>query len=94
MNAAVIVFPGSNCDRDVAVSLEAQLDERAPTGVVFNDEHLPSLGLGRFDVNGRSALGAHAVRPGSGPDPSGAHSIASRWRQSSSTRLTTLYQVV
>ena len=28
MKASVIVFPGSNCDRDVAVSLEAAMGKK------------------------------------------------------------------
>ena len=40
MKSAVIVFPGSNCDRDVAVALEA-LTGRAPAMVWHRDSELP-----------------------------------------------------
>ena len=43
-HAAVIVFPGSNCDRDVAVSLEAALG-RAPHMVWHGDSDLPAVEL-------------------------------------------------
>ena len=32
MNSAVVVFPGSNCDRDIAVAIE-QVTGRAPAMV-------------------------------------------------------------
>ena len=44
MKAAVIVFPGSNCDRDVAVALEAATG-RAPHMVWHGDAELPDLDL-------------------------------------------------
>jgi len=44
MKAAVIVFPGSNCDRDVAVALEAATG-RAPHMVWHGDAALPDLVL-------------------------------------------------
>ena len=44
MKAAVIVFPGSNCDRDVAVALEASLG-RAPLMVWHRDTELPAVDL-------------------------------------------------
>ena len=44
MKAAVIVFPGSNCDRDVAVSLEAAMG-RPPQMVWHGDAALPKLDL-------------------------------------------------
>ncbi|MBO6783998.1 MAG: phosphoribosylformylglycinamidine synthase subunit PurQ [Alphaproteobacteria bacterium] len=44
MSAAVIVFPGSNCDRDVAVSLEAAMG-RAPYMVWHGDSELPDVDL-------------------------------------------------
>ncbi len=44
MKAAVIVFPGSNCDRDVAVALEAAMG-RAPKMVWHGDAELPELDL-------------------------------------------------
>jgi phosphoribosylformylglycinamidine synthase subunit PurQ / glutaminase len=40
MNSAVIVFPGSNCDRDIAVALEA-VTGRAPAMVWHRDTDLP-----------------------------------------------------
>jgi len=44
MTAAVIVFPGSNCDRDVAVSLEAALGYK-PAMVWHGDSTLPDVDL-------------------------------------------------
>jgi len=44
MPAAVIVFPGSNCDRDVAVALEAAMG-RAPAMVWHRETSLPPCGL-------------------------------------------------
>jgi phosphoribosylformylglycinamidine synthase len=41
MNSAVIVFPGSNCDRDIAVALE-QVTGRAPAMVWHRDSELPA----------------------------------------------------
>jgi phosphoribosylformylglycinamidine synthase len=41
MNSAVIVFPGSNCDRDIAVALE-QVTGRAPAMVWHRDNELPA----------------------------------------------------
>jgi len=43
-SAAVIVFPGSNCDRDIAVSLEAALGH-APQMVWHGDSELPKVDL-------------------------------------------------
>ena len=43
-DAAVIVFPGSNCDRDVAVSLETATG-RKPLMVWHGDGTLPKVGL-------------------------------------------------
>ena len=40
MNSAVIVFPGSNCDRDVAVALE-EVTGRKPAMVWHKDSELP-----------------------------------------------------
>ncbi|HEY6661709.1 MAG TPA: phosphoribosylformylglycinamidine synthase subunit PurQ [Sphingomicrobium sp.] len=40
MNSAVIVFPGSNCDRDIAVALE-QVTGRKPAMVWHRDTELP-----------------------------------------------------
>ncbi|ODR97102.1 phosphoribosylformylglycinamidine synthase [Methyloceanibacter superfactus] len=44
MKASVIVFPGSNCDRDAAVALEAALG-KAPTMVWHGDAELPQSDL-------------------------------------------------
>jgi phosphoribosylformylglycinamidine synthase len=44
MRAAVVVFPGSNCDRDVALALE-QVTGRAPVMVWHRDAELPALDL-------------------------------------------------
>jgi phosphoribosylformylglycinamidine synthase I len=44
MRAAVIVFPGSNCDRDVAVALEHAMG-RAPQMIWHADTALPALDL-------------------------------------------------
>ena len=43
-SAAVIVFPGSNCDRDIAVALEAVLGH-APQMVWHGDSSLPKVDL-------------------------------------------------
>src|SRR3954468_17806493 len=40
MKSAVIVFPGSNCDRDLAVALE-QVTGRKPAMVWHKDSELP-----------------------------------------------------
>ncbi len=44
MKAAVIVFPGSNCDRDVRVALEASTG-RAPAMVWHGETELPAVDL-------------------------------------------------
>ena len=44
MTAAVIVFPGSNCDRDVAVSLESAMGH-APIMAWHGDSTLPDVDL-------------------------------------------------
>jgi len=44
MKASVIVFPGSNCDRDAAVALEAAMGQ-APTMVWHGDSELPKSDL-------------------------------------------------
>jgi len=44
MKAAVIVFPGSNCDRDIAVSLEAAMGS-APAMVWHGDADIPKVDL-------------------------------------------------
>lgn len=41
MKAAVIVFPGSNCDRDIAVAIE-RISGRAPAMVWHGDSELPA----------------------------------------------------
>ena len=44
MKAAVIVFPGSNCDRDIAVALEHSMG-RPPQMIWHRDTKLPELDL-------------------------------------------------
>lgn len=44
MKSAVIVFPGSNCDRDAAVALK-NTTGRSPTMVWHNDNELPKVDL-------------------------------------------------
>jgi phosphoribosylformylglycinamidine synthase I len=44
VKAAVIVFPGSNCDRDVAVSVEASLGKK-PQMVWHRDSEMPKFDL-------------------------------------------------
>jgi phosphoribosylformylglycinamidine synthase len=44
MKAAVIVFPGSNCDRDVAVALQQASGEK-PAMVWHRDSELPAVDL-------------------------------------------------
>jgi phosphoribosylformylglycinamidine synthase len=44
LKAAVIVFPGSNCDRDVAVALESSMG-RPPLMVWHRDTELPAVDL-------------------------------------------------
>ncbi len=44
MQAAIIVFPGSNCDRDIQVALEASMG-RAPLMVWHGDNELPKVDL-------------------------------------------------
>jgi len=41
MNSAVLVFPGSNCDRDLAVAIE-QVTGRAPAMVWHRESELPA----------------------------------------------------
>ena len=55
MKAAVIVFPGSNCDRDIAVALE-QVSGKAPAMVWHADAALPS-GLDLIAVPGGFSYG-------------------------------------
>jgi len=55
MKSAVIVFPGSNCDRDVAVALE-QVTGRAPAMVWHRDSELPE-GTGFIALPGGFSYG-------------------------------------
>ncbi|PCG13329.1 MULTISPECIES: phosphoribosylformylglycinamidine synthase subunit PurQ [Sphingomonas] len=55
MKTAVIVFPGSNCDRDMAVALE-QVTGRAPVMVWHRDTALPA-GIGMVAVPGGFSYG-------------------------------------
>ena len=55
MNSAVIVFPGSNCDRDMAVALEAVTGE-APAMVWHRETELPE-GLDLIAVPGGFSYG-------------------------------------
>lgn len=66
MKSAVIVFPGSNCDRDLAVALE-QVTGRAPAMVWHRDSALPDgvdfIGLpGGFSYGDYLRSGAMAAR--------------------------------
>jgi len=66
MKAAVIVFPASNCDRDVAVALAESTGE-APTMVWHREAHLPNdLDLivlpGGFSYGDYLRVGAMAAR--------------------------------
>ena len=66
MNAAVIVFPGSNCDRDLAVAIEAVTGAK-PTMVWHRDSELPAnVGLiavpGGFSYGDYLRSGAMAAR--------------------------------
>ena len=55
MKTAVIVFPGSNCDRDLAVALEA-VTGRAPAMVWHGDSELPD-GTGLVALPGGFSYG-------------------------------------
>lgn len=55
MKTAVVVFPGSNCDRDLAVAIEA-VTGRAPVMVWHGDSELPD-GLGLIAVPGGFSYG-------------------------------------
>jgi phosphoribosylformylglycinamidine synthase subunit PurQ / glutaminase len=55
MRSAVIVFPGSNCDRDLAVAIE-QVTGRAPTMVWHRDAELPD-GTGLIALPGGFSYG-------------------------------------
>ena len=66
MNSAVIVFPGSNCDRDVAVALE-QVTGRKPAMVWHKENDLPDgvdfIGVpGGFSYGDYLRSGAMAAR--------------------------------
>ncbi len=65
MKAAVIVFPGSNCDRDVAVALQ-QSTGQAPTMIWHKDGSLPKVDLvvlpGGFSYGDYLRSGAMAAR--------------------------------
>ena len=65
MKAAVIVFPGSNCDRDVMVALEASAG-RAPAMVWHDETTLPACDLivlpGGFAHGDYLRAGAMAAR--------------------------------
>ena len=66
MNSAVIVFPGSNCDRDLAVALEA-VTGRKPAMVWHRDSDLPEgsdlIGVpGGFSYGDYLRSGAMAAR--------------------------------
>jgi phosphoribosylformylglycinamidine synthase len=55
LNSAVIVFPGSNCDRDMAVALE-QVSGKAPAMVWHRETELPE-GLDLIAVPGGFSYG-------------------------------------
>ena len=55
MKSAVIVFPGSNCDRDLAVALRAATGE-APAMVWHRETALPD-GVGLVGVPGGFSYG-------------------------------------
>ncbi|HUG46706.1 MAG TPA: phosphoribosylformylglycinamidine synthase subunit PurQ, partial [Sphingomicrobium sp.] len=55
MKTAVIVFPGSNCDRDLAVALE-QVTGRPPAMVWHKESELPD-GLGFIGLPGGFSYG-------------------------------------
>ena len=66
MKSAVLVFPGSNCDRDLAVAIE-QVTGRAPAMVWHRDTELPAgtdfIGLpGGFSYGDYLRSGAMAAR--------------------------------
>ena len=65
MNAAVIVFPGSNCDRDVEVALAHSMG-RAPLRVLHRDSDFPQVDLivlpGGFSYGDYLRSGAMAAR--------------------------------
>ncbi len=70
MQAAIIVFPGSNCDRDIMVALQASMG-RSPLMVWHGDSTLPKVDLivlpggfsyGDYLRSGAMAAHSHVVR--------------------------------
>jgi phosphoribosylformylglycinamidine synthase I len=65
VTAAVIVFPGSNCDRDAAVAIERAMG-KAPLMVWHRETHLPDVDLivlpGGFSYGDYLRAGALAAR--------------------------------
>ncbi len=65
MKAAVIVFPGSNCDRDIALALEQSMG-RPPAMVWHRDTELPKVDLiavpGGFSYGDYLRCGAMAAQ--------------------------------
>ena len=65
MKSAVIVFPGSNCDRDAAMALEAD-DGKPPAMVWHQDSELPDVDLvvlpGGFSYGDYLRCGAMATQ--------------------------------
>ena len=65
MKAVIVVFPGSNCDRDVMVALEASAG-RAPAMVWHDEQALPACDLivlpGGFAHGDYLRAGAMAAR--------------------------------
>ena len=55
MKSAVLVFPGSNCDRDLAVAIE-QVTGRAPAMVWHRESELPD-GTGLIAIPGGFSYG-------------------------------------
>ena len=55
MNSAVVVFPGSNCDRDIAIALE-QVTGAKPAMVWHRESELPA-GLGLIALPGGFSYG-------------------------------------
>jgi phosphoribosylformylglycinamidine synthase subunit PurQ / glutaminase len=55
MKSAVLVFPGSNCDRDLAVAIE-QVTGRAPAMVWHRESELPE-GIGLIAIPGGFSYG-------------------------------------
>src|SRR5881398_1966590 len=79
MKSAVIVFPGSNCDRDLAVALE-QVTGRKPAMVWHRDSELPEgvdfIGIPVIGIcNGFQVLTEAGLLPGALMRNSGLHYI-------------------